>query len=531
MIHYETAASDLPLSTTSVTERVFEGLTPRLDDVVLIDGVDGRKFTAGDVIDHVKRLAGGLRAAGHVPQKPVALMAPNSPEYCIIFHAIAWAGGTITTLNPTYTAHEIRHQLRDSGAGLLITVPATLAVAKEALKELPEVQICVIGSADDDDSGDCQSLAELYGTAQEQQYPVDLDRHSVALPYSSGTTGLPKGVCLSHRSLSMNIDQTAKGAEFQAGETAAAFLPFFHIYGMTVLMNMHLACGGVLVTMPRFDLEVFLRICQDHRARRMWIVPPVALALAKHPLVDDYDLSALEQVFSGAAPMGNALSDAVASRFDCAMLQGYGMTELAPVSHITPLSTPRSGASGLAVPNTRCRIVSPETGADLPPGEEGELWIKGPQVMIGYLNNEQATKDTLTADGWLKTGDMAIIDADGYMFVVDRLKELIKYKGFQVAPAELEATLVAHPKIQDAAVIGQHDEEAGEIPVAFVVCQDPAPSQEDIQAYVGSQLSHYKQLHRVTFVETIPKSPSGKILRRLLRDSHGNETAPRSQAR
>ncbi len=531
MIHYETAASDLPLSTTSVTERVFEGLTPRLDDVVLIDGVDGRKFTAGDVIDHVKRLAGGLRAAGHVPQKPVALMAPNSPEYCIIFHAIAWAGGTITTLNPTYTAHEIRHQLRDSGAGLLITVPATLAVAKEALKELPEVQICVIGNADDDDSDDCQSLAELYGTAQEQQYPVDLDRHSVALPYSSGTTGLPKGVCLSHRSLSMNIDQTAKGAEFQAGETAAAFLPFFHIYGMTVLMNMHLACGGVLVTMPRFDLEVFLRICQDHRARRMWIVPPVALALAKHPLVDDYDLSALEQVFSGAAPMGNALSDAVASRFDCAMLQGYGMTELAPVSHITPLSTPRSGASGLAVPNTRCRIVSPETGADLPPGEEGELWIKGPQVMIGYLNNEQATKDTLTSDGWLKTGDMAIIDADGYMFVVDRLKELIKYKGFQVAPAELEATLVAHPKIQDAAVIGQHDEEAGEIPVAFVVCQDPAPSQEEIQAYVGSQLSHYKQLHRVTFVETIPKSPSGKILRRLLRDSHGNETAPRSQAR
>ena len=531
MIHYETAASDLPLSTTSVTERVFEGLTPRLDDVVLIDGVDGRQFTAGDVIDHVKRLAGGLREAGHVPQKPVALMAPNSPEYCIIFHAIAWAGGTITTLNPTYTAHEIRHQLRDSGAGLLITVPATLAVAKEALKELPEVQICVIGSADDDDSGDCQSLAELYGTAQEQQYPVDLDRHSVALPYSSGTTGLPKGVCLSHRSLSMNIDQTAKGAEFQAGETAAAFLPFFHIYGMTVLMNMHLACGGVLVTMPRFDLEVFLRICQDHRARRMWIVPPVALALAKHPLVDDYDLSALEQVFSGAAPMGNALSDAVASRFDCAMLQGYGMTELAPVSHITPLSTPRSGASGLAVPNTRCRIVSPETGADLPPGEEGELWIKGPQVMIGYLNNEQATKDTLTSDGWLKTGDMAIIDADGYMFVVDRLKELIKYKGFQVAPAELEATLVAHPQIQDAAVIGQHDDEAGEIPVAFVVCQDPAPSQEEIQAYVGSQLSHYKQLHRVTFVETIPKSPSGKILRRLLRDGHGNETAPRSQAR
>ena len=514
MTQYETAASDLPLSSLSVTERVFQGLTPRLDDVVIIDGTDGRQFTAGEVIDHVKRLAGGLRAAGHVPQKPVALMAPNSPEYCFIFHAVAWAGGTITTLNPTYTAQEIRHQLRDSDAGLLITVPATLAVAKEALEELPEVQLCVIGSAEG-----CQSLSELYGTAQEQQCPVDLDRHSVALPYSSGTTGLPKGVCLSHRNLSMNIDQTAQGAEFRAGETAAAFLPFFHIYGMTVMMNMHLACGGVLVTMPRFDLELFLRICQDHRARRMWIVPPVALALAKHPLVDAYDLSALEQVFSGAAPMGSALSDAVASRLNCAMLQGYGMTELAPVSHITPLSTPRSGASGLALPNTRCRIVSPETGEDLPPGEEGELWIKGPQVMIGYLNNETATRDTLTSDGWLKTGDVAIIDADGYMFIVDRLKELIKYKGFQVAPAELEACLVAHPQIQDAAVIGLPDEEAGEVPVAFVVCADPAPSPEEIQSYVGTQLSHYKQLHRVTFVEAIPKSPSGKILRRLLRDS------------
>ena len=505
---------DVPTTDLSITERVFQGLENRVDEVVLTDGPSGRTMNAGDFMEQVKRMAGGLTAAGFGAGHTVAIMAPNIPEYCVVFHAVAWAGGTITTLNPTYTAHEIRHQLHDSGAGLLITVPETLAVAKEALKELPEVQLCVIGGADG-----CQSLSELYGEAQEQQCPVDLDRHNVALPYSSGTTGLPKGVCLSHRNLSMNIDQTALGAEFRAGETAAAFLPFFHIYGMTVMMNMHLACGGVLVTMPRFDLELFLRICQDHRSRRMWIVPPVALALAKHPLVDAYDLSALEQVFSGAAPMGSALSDAVASRLNCAMLQGYGMTELAPVSHITPLSTPRSGASGLAIPNTRCRIVSPETGADLPPGEEGELWIKGPQVMIGYLNNETATQDTLTSDGWLKTGDVAIIDADGYMFIVDRLKELIKYKGFQVAPAELEACLVAHPQIQDAAVIGLPDEEAGEVPVAFVVCADPAPSPEEIQSYVGTQLSHYKQLHRVTFVEAIPKSPSGKILRRLLRDS------------
>jgi acyl-CoA synthetase (AMP-forming)/AMP-acid ligase II len=199
------------------------------------------------------------------------------------------------------------------------------------------------------------------------------------------------------------------------------------------------------------------------------------------------------------------------------MLQGYGMTELSPVSHVTPLSAPKSGASGLAVPNTQCRIVDPETGQDLEAGKEGELWVKGPQVMIGYLNNEEATKSTLTEDGWLKTGDVSIIDSDGYMFIVDRLKELIKYKGFQVAPAELEATLVSHPSVQDAAVIGKPDEEAGELPVAFIITTDAALTEGDIKAHIDETLSHYKQVHEVYFVDEIPKSPSGKILRRLLR--------------
>jgi len=377
---------------------------------------------------------------------------------------------------------------------------------------LEGVQICVIGEVDG-----ISSLSKFYGAPLEQQVVVDLDRHSVVLPYSSGTTGLPKGVCLSHRNLVINVDQIATAAEFQQGETAAAFLPFFHIYGMTVMMNMHLACGGLLVTMPRFDLDLFLRLCQNHKSRRMWIVPPVALALAKHPLVDEFDLSQIDQVFSGAAPMGRELSDAVATRLNCEMLQGFGMTELSPVSHVTPISGPRSGSSGLAVPNTQCRIVNPETGEDITPGVEGELWIKGPQVMIGYLNNEKATQDTLTHDGWLKTGDVAIIDQDGYMFIVDRLKELIKFKGFQVAPAELEAILVAHPNIQDAAVIGKPDDEAGEVPVAFVITTDPAPNETQIKDYIASTLAHYKQIHKVHFVDDIPKSPSGKILRRLLR--------------
>ncbi len=514
MTHYQNRYPDIAIASQSITERVFEGLQSRLDDVVLVDGPSNQSMTAAAFIDQVKRLAGGLTARGFGEGHTVALMAPNSPDYCVVFHAVAWAGGTVTTINPTYTASEVNHQLIDSQAELLITVPMFLDTAREGLQGSTASEIVIIG-----DSDDATSLSTIYGDPIEQQVTVDLDQHSVVLPYSSGTTGLPKGVRLSHRNLVVNVDQTLVGAGFKAGEMAASFLPFFHIYGMNVLMNVHLAGGGGLVTMPRFDLELFLKISQDYKSRRMWIVPPVALALAKHPLVDNFDLSSLEQVFSGAAPLGADLSDAVSSRLDCICLQGYGMTELSPVSHVTPGEAPKSGSSGLALPNTDCRIVDPESGDDLPAGQEGELWIKGPQVMKGYLNNAQATEETLTSDGWLKTGDISVIDEEGYMFVVDRLKELIKYKGFQVAPAELEATLVAHPGIKDAAVIGIPDAEAGELPMAFIVAADHAPSEEDIKAHLMKTLSSYKQVHKIVFVDDIPKSASGKILRRLLRET------------
>ena len=510
---YENTAADIPVADISITERIFANLVERPDAVVLVDGLTNRSMTAVDFIDQVKRLAGGLTGNGFGKDSVVGLMAPNSPEYCVVFHAVAWAGGTITTINPTYTSSEVKHQLNDSDAELLITVPMFLETAKEALSGTKIKELAVIGEAEG-----TQTLTGLYGDPLEKQVAVDLEKHIVVLPYSSGTTGLPKGVQLSHRNLVVNVDQTITCSDFRAGEVAAAFLPFFHIYGMNVMMNVHLAASSALVTMPRFDLELFLQISQDYKARRMWIVPPIALALAKHPLIDNYDLSSVELVLSGAAPLGAELSEAVSERLGCLMLQGFGMTELSPVSHITPLKAPKSGACGLAVPNTQCRIVDPESGADLPAGEAGELWIKGPQVMIGYLNNPQATADTITDDGWLKTGDISIIDSDGYMSVVDRLKELIKYKGFQVAPAELEATLVAHPGISDAAVIGLPDPEAGELPIAFVVTTDPAPTVDEIKSYLMERLSSYKQVHKVEFVKEIPKSASGKILRRLLRD-------------
>lgn len=498
--------ADVATTDQTITQRVFAGLENRPDEVVLTDGPTGRTITASTFMDQVKRLAGGLTAAGLGAGHTVALMAPNIPEYCVIFHAVAWAGGTITTLNPTYTASEVEHQLADSRAEFLITIPDFMDTARAGAGDL---EVVAIGTPE---------FTALMGDPLTEQVAVDLDHHTVVLPYSSGTTGLPKGVMLSHRNLVVNVDQIITAGGFRAGEIAAGFLPFFHIYGMTVIMNVHLAGGGAVVTMPRFDLPLFLQICQDYKSRRMWIVPPVALALAKHPLIDDYDLSALEQVFSGAAPLGADLSNAVGTRLNCVSLQGYGMTELSPVSHLTEVGANRPGAAGQACPNTLCRIVDPETGANRGVGEEGELWIKGPQVMQGYLNNAKATAETIVEDGWLCTGDIALIDADDYMFIVDRLKELIKYKGFQVAPAELEATLVAMDGITDAAVIGLPDPECGEKPIAFVVKADNGPDETAIQAHFDAVLAHYKQLHQIRFVAEIPKSASGKILRRFLRD-------------
>ncbi len=245
----------------------------------------------------------------------------------------------------------------------------------------------------------------------------------------------------------------------------------------------------------------------------------MVVALAKHPIVDDYDLSALRFINSGAAPLSAELAIECGERLGCDVVQGYGMTELSPVSHITPVGMFKPGSVGVAVPNTEVDIVDPVTQDSLGVDEAGEVWIRGPQVMKGYLNNEAATASTIDADGWLHTGDIGRVDADGHLYVVDRLKELIKYKGFQVPPAELEALLLTHPQVADVAVIGQPDDEAGEIPVAFVVLK---PGQEvaasDLQGFVAGQVASYKQIRKVVFVEAIPKSASGKILRRVLRD-------------
>jgi acyl-CoA synthetase (AMP-forming)/AMP-acid ligase II len=340
----------------------------------------------------------------------------------------------------------------------------------------------------------------------------------VALPYSSGTTGLCKGVMLTHRNLVGNIAQLLTLLQLQPADSLIAVLPFFHIYGMQVMMNGGLRAGSTVVTLPRFDLEQFLRVHQDYRITRSFVAPPIVLALAKHPLVDKFDLGALTQIMSAAAPLKADLAAACAERLNCEVAQGYGMTELSPASHLTPPGWFKPGSVGVTAPNTETRILDPASGADLGIDEDGEICVRGPQVMKGYLNNPQATAAMIEPDGWLHTGDLGHLDADGHLYVVDRLKELIKYKGFQVPPAELEAVLLRHPDVTDAAVVGLPDEEAGEIPVGYVVLRPGAPvSPEGIMQFAAAQVASYKQIRRLEVVETIPKSASGKILRRVLR--------------
>lgn len=496
---------DVPLRDVSITQALFSALESAPARVVLIDGPTGRAWTGAEVISAVKSLAGGLTERGFGAGHRIALMSPNTPEFAIIFHAVGWAGGTLTTLNPTYTAAEVKHQLLDSGAEVLFTISAFEAIAREGIQGTPCREVVLI-----------DSMQAWMGQPLPAQVPVDLDRHVFVLPYSSGTTGLPKGVMLSHRNLVVNVDQGLAVIKILPDETMVAFLPFFHIYGMNVMLNTHLIAGARLICMPRFDLPAFLGFVQEHRVRMVMAVPPVANAMAKHPMVDQYDISSLKVFVSAAAPLGAELSNACGARIGAMAMQGYGMTELSPITHFSNEAHSVPGGVGFTVPNTQCKIVD-AAGNALGVGAEGELCIKGPQVMIGYLNNPEATARTIDAEGWLHTGDIACFDADGQLFIRDRLKELIKVKGFQVAPAEVEAALQSFEGVLDAAVIGVPDDEAGEVPMAFVVLAEGVEIAA-VRAFLVQELSHYKQPKYIEVIEAVPKSASGKILRRLLKD-------------
>jgi acyl-CoA synthetase (AMP-forming)/AMP-acid ligase II len=522
---------DVEIPDLSVPAHVLSAGRARPDAPALVDGLKGDTITHGQLAAYVDRVAAALHARGLRKGDVVAVFCPNTPWYPVVFHGIAAAGCVTSPINSLYTPEEIAFQLRDSGAKVVVTVSPFLERVQAAVEKAPVDEIVVMDGAE----GHASLVDLLSSDAPSVQVDIDPATDLVTLPYSSGTTGLPKGVMLTHRNLVANVAQMRPIMDVHEGdERIIAVLPFFHIYGLTVLMNQGLAIGGAVVTLPRFDLEDFLRTLQDQKITRAFVAPPIVLALAKHPLVDQYDLSSLRTITSGAAPLDEQLALAAQTRLrrgadtGVTVAQGYGMTELSPVSHSTPDAgmEPPGGATevpkgsvGYALPNTECRLVDPATGEDAPTGERGELWVRGPQVMKGYLNNPQATADTVDPDGWLHTGDVAIVDAQGRYTVVDRVKELIKYKGYQVAPAELEAVLLTHPEIADAAVIGVPEAESGEeLPKAFVV-RTPGSTltPEAVVEFMAGRVAPHKKIRLVEFIEAVPKSAAGKILRKELK--------------
>src|SRR5215216_2109853 len=504
---------DVAIPETALTPFVMHRAKELGDKPALIDGPTDRKVSYAELADSISIVAHNLAQRGFKKGEVFGILSPNCPEYAIAFHAVATLGGIVTPINPLYTKQEIAHQLKDSGARFLVTVPGCAEKAVEAVKHGMIEELFVFGTAPGATSFDTL----LIDNGRAEQVKIDPREDLIALPYSSGTTGLPKGVMLTHYNLVANICQMEGLCYFYETDTLICVLPLFHIYGLVVVLNMGLYSGSTIVLMPRFELESFLKAVQDYEVTLAHLVPPIVLALSKHPIVDNYRLPNLKTIFSGAAPLGEDLTRACMDRLGITVRQGYGMTETSPVTHSSPAPPLdiRFGSVGVAAPNTECKIVDLETGAPLGPGERGEVFVRGPQVMRGYLNNPEATAQTIDGEGWLHTGDIGYVDEDGHFFIVDRAKELIKYKGLQVAPAELEAVLLTHPAVADAAVIPYPDEEAGEVPKGIIVLREPAEAGA-IMEFVAERVAPHKRIRHLEFVDKIPKSPSGKILRRVL---------------
>jgi acyl-CoA synthetase (AMP-forming)/AMP-acid ligase II len=517
--------ADIDIPNTPLVPFVMQRAADLPDKTAIVCGVTGRSYTFAGLATAIRHVGAALHARGVKKGDVVGLVSPNTPDFAVVFYALASIGAICSTVNPIATAEEIGAQFADSEAILLFTVPELYDKCEAASRLASMVrEIVVFGEHEG-----AVPYREFFAHGDAlPDVEIDPANDVCVLPYSSGTSGIPKGVMLTHRNLVANMCQMRYPATMlTSDDRIVGVLPFFHIYGMVVIMGYALIEGATIVSLPRFELESFLKTLQDQRITYANIVPPILVALAKHPIVANYDLSALRMLFSGAAPLGQELIDAVEARLPgVTVRQGYGLTETSPVTHFHPFDTDivKGSSVGPLRPNTTARLVDPVSEQDVGVGERGELWLHGPQVMKGYFNKPEATAACLSADGWFRTGDVAVIDENGWFSIVDRVKELIKYKGLQVAPAELEAILLANPHIADAAVIPVPDDEAGEIPKAFIVARAPITA-ADVMEFIAERVSPYKKIRAVEFVDSIPKSPSGKILRRLLVDRERQKAA------
>ncbi|XP_044485808.1 4-coumarate--CoA ligase 2-like [Mangifera indica] len=502
----------------------FENIAQVASRPCLINGSTGDVYTYSEVEITARKIAAGLNKLGIQQYDVIMLLLPNFPEFILSFLGASYGGAIATAANPFFTPAEIAKQADASNAKLIITQACYVDKVK-ALAEKRDVKIMCIDSAPDG----CLHFSELTQADENDLPEVKINPNDVvALPYSSGTTGLPKGVMLTHKGLVTSVAQQVDGENpnlyFHCEDVILCVLPLFHIYALNSIFLCGLRAGATILLMQKFEINSLLQLVQRYKITVAPMVPPIVLAISKSPDVDKYDLSSIRIIKSGAAPLGRELEDSVRAKFPNATLgQGYGMTEAGPVLAMglafakQPFPI-KPGACGTVVRNAEMKIVDPDTGVSLPRNQAGEICIRGDQIMKGYLNDPEATKRTIDSEGWLHTGDIGYIDDDDELFIVDRMKEIIKYKGFQVAPAELEAMLLSHPRISDAAVVPMNDDQAGEVPVAFVVKENNSEITEDeVKQFISKQVVFYKRINRVFFIEAIPKAPSGKILRKDLR--------------
>ncbi|XLU93055.1 hypothetical protein S245_007407 [Arachis hypogaea] len=505
---------DIPINNTIPLHTYSFQKLPQVSNRPCLITSDGKEYTYADVHRASRSLAMGLFNLGIRKGDIIMILLPNSPEFVFSFWAASMLGAASTLANPSYTSLEITKQLKATKAKIVITH----AMHVHKLKQEQEEGNTFIVITVDKPPEKCMSFSTV--SRNEGKLPeVDINPDDmVTLPFSSGTTGLSKGVVLTHRSLITNVAQQVEGENpnlhLKEEDVVLCVLPLFHIYALHCVMLCSMRVGCKVLLMEKFEMRAMLEVVEKHRVSVVMAVPPLVVALSKNPAVEEYDLSSIRMVMSGGAPLATDIEEAFHSRLARAILrQALGMTESGPVISMSlsfakhPMTT-KLGSCGTVIRNAEMKIIDPLTGSSLSYNTPGEICIRGEQIM----------KEAIDEEGWLHTGDIGYVDDDDELFVVDRLKELIKFKGFQVAPVELEVLLMSHPSIEDAAIVPQKDDVAGEVPVAFVVKSSNDPITEDaVKDFIANQVVFYKRLHRVIFIDAIPKSSIGKILRKELK--------------